>query len=280
MEATIFVSVMLMGLAYPPVIDLHCHVLPGIDDGPATLAESLTLAAELAADGVRRVAATPHVRPDHPGVVISELTARRTELQSAIEAEGIELEVLAGGEVDLVYGLEQDDDDLRALTLGGNARDLLVETPYGTVSALFEEQLFSLTMRGFRILLAHPERNHAFQKNPERLAHLAGRGVLLQVTAGALLSLPRRSAAGRVAAQLVERGLASVLATDAHGGDIKRGLLSEGLEAARELVGPQAAVLVEDAPAAILASRPLPPAPQRQNRRGRFGRRLLRRGLS
>jgi protein-tyrosine phosphatase len=258
------------------VIDLHCHLLPGIDDGPATLAESLTLAAELAADGVRRVAATPHVRPDHPGVVISELTARRTELQSAIEAEGIELEVLAGGEVDLVYGLEQDDDDLRAVTLSGNGHDLLVETPYPPLSSLFEEQLFSLTVRGFRPLLAHPERNRAFQEHSERLARLAGRGVLLQVTADSLLRSPRRSAEGRVAAELVERGLASVLATDAHGRDITRGLLSQGLEAAQELVGPEAAVLVEEAPAAILASRPLPTAPQHDNRRGVFGRRLRR----
>ena len=273
MEATVFVSVMLMGLAYPPVIDLHCHLLPGIDDGPATLAESVALAAELAADGVRSAAATPHVRPDHPGVVRDELAARRVELQGAIDAAGIALQVLPGAEVDLVYGLELSDDELRDLSLGGNGRDLLVETPYGPISDLFEEQLFSLSLRGFRTLLAHPERNRVFQENPERLVGLAARGVLLQVTAEALLRSPRRSGTGRLATELVERGLASVLASDSHGGDIARESLARGLEAAQELVGPQASVLVEDAPAAILAGRPLPALPQRQSRRGLFGRR-------
>jgi protein-tyrosine phosphatase len=258
------------------VIDLHCHLLPGIDDGPATLAESLALAAELAADGIRSAAATPHVHPDHPGVVRDELPARRAELQGAIDAQGIELQVLPGAEVDLAYGLELDDDELRGLSLGGNGRDLLVETPYGPVSGLFEEQVFSLSLRGFRILLAHPERNRAFHENPERLANLVARGVLLQVTAEALLRPPRRSGTGRSAAELVERGLASVLASDSHGGHLSRDPLSGGLRAAQELVGPEARVLVQEAPAAILSGQPLPAPPQRQRRRGRLGRRSRR----
>jgi protein-tyrosine phosphatase len=257
------------------VIDLHCHLLPGIDDGPATMAESLALAADLAADGVRSAAATPHVHPGHPGVVRDELPDRRAELQRAIDAEGIELQVLPGGEVDLAYGLELGDDELRGLTLGGNGRDLLVETPYGPVSDLFEEQLFSMSLRGFRLLLAHPERNGAFQENPERLAGVVARGVLLQVTADALLGSPRRSGSARSAAELVERGLTSVLASDSHGGHVAREPLSGGLRAAQELVGPDARVLVEDAPAAILAGQPLPDPPRGRGRgrRGLFGRR-------
>lgn len=259
------------------MIDLHCHLLPGIDDGPASIAESLALAAELAADGVRKVAATPHVRPDHPDVIPDQLAARRGELQSAVDAEGIALEVVGGGEIDVAYALELSDDDLRTLSLGENGRDLLVETPYGPVSALFEEQLFTLTLRGFRLLLAHPERNPSFHGDVERLTGLAARGVLLQVTAGALLRSARRSDSARLAEELVERGLVGVLATDAHGGDIERESLSEGLRAARELVGPQASVLVEEAPAAILAGAPLPPAPRRPGRRGLVAR-LSRRG--
>lgn len=272
MEATVFVSVMLMELAYWPVIDLHCHLLPGIDDGPGTMAESLELAVALAADGVRSAAATPHVRPDHPDVVGAELADRRAELQGAIDAAGMAFQVLPGAEVDLAYGLELSDDELRVLSLGGSGSALLVETPYGPVSDLFEAQLFSLSLRGFRPLLAHPERNRAFQENPERLAGLTGRGVLLQVTAEALLR-SRRSATGRLATDLVERGLVSVLASDAHGGHIQRESLSQGLAAAKKLVGPGAAVLVEDAPAAIIAGQPPPDPPRREVRRRLFGRR-------
>jgi len=237
------------------------------------MSESLALAAELAAGGVRSVAATPHVRPDYPGVVSGELADRRAELQGAIDAEGLELQVLPGAEVDLAHGLDLSDDELRALSLGANGRDLLVETPYGPVSDLFEEQLFSLSLRGFRVLLAHPERNRTFQENSERLAALAERGVLFQVTAGALLRSPRRSATGRLAAELVEGGLAGVLASDSHGGDISRESLGEGLAAAQELIGPGASVLVEEAPAAIVAGRPLPEPPRRESRRGLFSRR-------
>jgi protein-tyrosine phosphatase len=126
------------------VIDLHCHLLPGIDDGPATLDGSVELAAALAADGVRTVAATPHVRADHPHVVPAELRERREALRRAIAAAGIELEVVGGGELDLARGLEASDHELRHVALGQGGRYLLVETPYAPLSSLFEHQLFDL----------------------------------------------------------------------------------------------------------------------------------------
>ena len=170
-------------------------------------------------------------------------------------------QVLPGAEIDLAYGLELSDDELRVLSLGGSGTALLVETPYGPVTDLFEEQLFSLSLRGFRPLLAHPERNRAFQENPERLAGLTGRGVLLQVTAEALLRSPRRSATGKLATDLVERGLASVLAPTHTAAHSSRVAVSGAVRPAKELVGPRPAVLVEDAPAAILADSRHPTRP-------------------
>jgi protein-tyrosine phosphatase len=262
------------------VIDLHCHILPGIDDGPETTGDALELARWLAADGVRTVAATPHLRDDHPKVRAGELAERCDELTRSVRAAGIDLEVIPGAEVDLVRALEATDEELRLVSYGQRGTDLLLEAPYGPLPTSFEEQIFRLSVRGYRILLAHPERNPSLQRDPARLSELLRTGVLLQVTAGALLPRPIRSRSRELARMLVADGVAHVLASDAHGSRGPRAPLIAGLAEARALVGTYADWMVEQTPAAILAGEPLPQPPaasspvprglrQRLKRRGR-----------
>jgi protein-tyrosine phosphatase len=130
------------------VIDLHCHILPGVDDGPDTLDGALELARELAGAGVRTVAATPHLRDDHPGVRAVELAARCGELTEVLA--GIELEVVPAAEVDVVRALEASDEELRLASFGQRGTDLLLETPYGPLPTSFDDQVFQLSVRGFR----------------------------------------------------------------------------------------------------------------------------------
>jgi len=249
------------------VIDLHAHMLPAIDDGPGDLRAAVALAAAAARDGVQVVAATPHVRPDHPRVRPAELADRVAELQAAIDGAGIALEIVPGGEVDLMRGLDADEDELRLVSLGGHGSDLLVETPYGALPAMFDDLLFRLKRRGYRILLAHPERNASFQQQPQRLGDLVARGVLLQVTAGTLASPAFRSRSRKLALDLVRDGLAHVIATDAHGASGSRPpALSEGVRAAARVAPARAQWMVTDAPAAILAGEPLPPVPDSRRR--------------
>src|SRR5215211_2554130 len=196
------------------MIDLHCHLLPGIDDGPADEREALALAARISADGVRVAAATPHLRPDHPGVVPGELTERTRVLQARLDEQGIRLQIVTAGEADPIWAIEASDEKLRSVSYGQRGTDLLVETPYEPLPTAFEELLFRVSLRGYRVLLAHPERNPTFQADPERLAAVAARDVLLQVTAASLLR-PRRSGTGRLARQLVEAGTAHVLSSAA-----------------------------------------------------------------
>jgi protein-tyrosine phosphatase len=254
------------------VIDLHCHLLPGIDDGPASLDESIELAGQLAGDGVTIVTATPHVRADHPGVVPAELARRTTELQHALVGAGIGLEVRPGGELDLAAGLDASDEELALVSVGQAGQFLLVETPYGTLPPFFEDRLWELSMRDYRILLAHPERNPSFHGDIDRLARLVGRGVATQVTASSLLRPARRSRSAEFAFAAMRAGLVHVLASDAHGGTIERSLLRAGLERARELLGDRAEQLVNDAPAAILAGEDPPQPPSEERTRGLFGR--------
>ena len=257
------------------MIDLHTHLLPGIDDGPADAEGALALARTAAAQGTRTIAATPHLRDDYPDVRPEELGERCAEMGTAIRAAGIDLEVVQGGEAGLMWAVHASDEELRCASYGASGRYLLVESPYGALTATFEQLLLSLADRGYRLLLAHPENNPTFQEEPGRLRALAQRGVLLQVTARSLVRRGRRRPAASLAQSLVRDGLAHVLASDAHsGGSFRPPALAAGVDAAAELVGEKRALwMVEGAPAAILAGEPLPePPPAAPARRGLLAR--------
>ena len=242
------------------VSDLHVHLLPGLDDGPGDESEAVALAADLAADGVRRVATTPHLRADYPDIRPGELAGRVSALQERIQREQIDLELVSGGEVDIQWAVTASDEDLRLVSYGQRGLDLLVETPYGALPAIFEELVRRITERGYRVLLAHPERNHTFQNDPERLARLVEQGILVQVTASALASNHRRSRSRRLARDLLRDGLAHIIASDAHGA-IERAPLSAGVSAAADLAPARARWMVSEAPHAILFGEPLPDPP-------------------
>jgi protein-tyrosine phosphatase len=253
------------------VLDLHCHLLPGIDDGPPDLAESLRLARQAEDEGVRVIAATPHCRDDHPGVVPAELADRCRDLSKQLFDEGVLVRVVPGGEVDLVWGLEASEEDLRLVSYGQKGTDLLLETPYSPLSSHFEDLLFELSLKGYRLLLAHPERNPTFQEDPERILELVSRGHLVQVTASSLTRAPKESRSGRLAHRLVSDGFVHVLASDAHGPAAPgRATLNEGRAIAARLVGRRRARwMVDTAPAAIIAGQPIPkPPPLAPRRRG------------
>jgi protein-tyrosine phosphatase len=243
------------------VIDLHSHVLPGLDDGAADLPEALELAAAAAADGVTTMAATPHLRADHPRVRPAELASQVDHLQREIDRAGIALELIAGGEVDLAWACRASDADLRLVSYGRRESDLLLETPYGHLPGAFESLVRRLRERGFRLLLAHPERSPTFQEEPRRLAALVRDGVLVQVGADSLTQLPRRSRRRRLASRIIGEGLAHVLASDLHGMRVGRApSLSAAVAAADGLAHGRGTWMAAGAPAAILAGEP-PGAP-------------------
>lgn len=242
------------------MIDLHTHVLPGIDDGPPEVGESLELLRIAEGDGSEIVAATPHVRADFPAVRLSEIASRCLALNRALP-EDRDVKVVAGAEVDLSWAQGASAEELALASYRQRGTDVLLETPYGSLPSGFEELLFRISARGFRVLLAHPERNPTFQEDRRRLAALVDRGVLLQVTAGSLASGDKRSRVRRLAHALVEEGLAHVIASDAHSPKLARAPLSAGVAAAARLAPRRARWMVTEVPAAILAGDPIPPAP-------------------
>jgi protein-tyrosine phosphatase len=260
------------------VIDLHVHILPGIDDGPADAEEALELARASVADGVVTVAATPHVRSDHPAVRPAELAQRCARFSAFLEEEAVRLRIVPAGEVDLLWAHGASDEELRLVSYAQRGTYLLLETPYGPLPRSFEDALYNRLVRaGFRVVLAHPERNADFQRDPRRLAELVRRGILLQLTAPALVRAGRRSRSRQLALALIEQGLAHLIASDAHGSSSGRGPeLSRAVAEAARVAPARAEWMVTDAPAAILASEPLPAAPAASAGGRRLGRRLPR----
>ena len=257
------------------MIDIHCHILPGLDDGPADLAGSLALAARAAAAGIETIVATPHIREDHP-FPPSLIPERVAELNAELHAAGSTVRVVGGGELAISRVGDLDDATLHELCLG-DGRYALVESPYTDVGELLEQSLFDLQTRGVRPVLAHPERSPSFIGRGDRMAELAGRGVLMSVTAASLAGRFGSTVRG-FSMELYERGLVHTVASDAH--DTRRRppeLLSAFESLETELPGAleQARWFTTEAPAAMLTGAELPPRPEAPARRGRRG--LLRR---
>ncbi|MBX5474372.1 MAG: capsular biosynthesis protein [Thermoleophilia bacterium] len=245
------------------MIDLHAHVLPGVDDGPATLDASLELLRAAHADGIVRIAATPHVRADFP-TPVAAMERLVAEVNEAARAQGISVEVLPGGELDLAYLEELDDDALRRFGLGGNPRLLLLECPYAGWPLALRDVVFRLAARGFSVVLAHPERNAEVQERPDLLRPLVDAGVLVQLTAASLDGRLGRQAQA-CARALLDDELAHLVASDAHGPSTRAAGLSSAVEALRdEALGRW---LVREVPAALVAGETPPPRPRRRRTR-------------
>ena len=235
-------------------------MLPDIDDGPRTMDGSLDILRAAEEDGIVQLAATPHVRHDWP-TTPEEMELRVAEVREAALEDGIAVEVLPGGELDLAYAESLDDETLRRFGLGGNPNLLLLEFPYVGWPVGLRDFLFRLEVRGYTVVLAHPERNADVQENPERLRGLGG--VWIQLTAASVDGrLGRRNAAA--ARALLDAGLAHLIASDAHAPSIR----AIGMAAAQAAVGdPELGRwLTHEVPRALLAGEPPPPRPARKGR--------------
>jgi protein-tyrosine phosphatase len=207
--------------------DVHLHVLPGVDDGPADLGEALALAADAVADGTTVAVATPHIRPGYV-TDVSELPGRVAELQLALARERIPLELRVGGE--LAHGMVErmSQDELETIAHGPpGARWVLLEAPFFGFGPAFHDAAGELRERGFGVVIGHPERSARLGEDLAPLRH--------EVLYGSALQLNVWTIAGRhgeeardIALRLVREGLASVVASDAHS-DWRQPLLSRAI---------------------------------------------------
>lgn len=235
------------------MIDLHCHLLPGIDDGAVDLPMALEMARMAAADGIHTVACTPHIYPGMYENTADGIRAAIAGLQSELDRQGIALRLVEGADVHLDPDLVGSIRSGRVPTLAGS-RYLLFEPPHHVAPPRFEESVFELMAAGIIPVLTHPERLSWVETHFDMFKRLSERGVWMQVTAGALTGRFGR----RVqywGERFVGEGHCQVLATDAHHPQRRPPLLAEAREAAAVLVGREAAEhMVVTRPAGVVAN--------------------------
>lgn len=235
------------------MIDLHCHILPGIDDGAADIAVSREMARAFVEDGVTHVVCTPHILP---GLYLNrgpQIRDAVQALQGDLEREGIPLALAAGADAhvvpDFVDGLKSGE----LLTLAGS-RYVLVEPPHHVAPVRLEDFFFGLLVAGFVPILTHPERLAWVEQLYPAVQRLVHAGVWMQITAGSLTGAFGRNAR-YWSERLLDEGCVHVLATDAHDVSRRPPILGDGREAAAKRVGSvEAEHLVLTRPGGVLAN--------------------------
>ncbi len=240
------------------MIDLHCHILPGVDDGALDIVDSVAMALEAAGDGVEVVCATPHIRDDHD-VRLEELPARVAALQDELDRRGIGVRIAQGGELAAPAAHRLSAQQLRDVSLDGGGWILLEPGP-GPLEEALGATIELLAERGVRVIVAHPER-HAGADFEDRLRALADRGCLIQWTAE-FVARAQPEDPDALVLRLARDGLVHVLASDAHSSHGGRSMrLSPAFARLREVCAPELVAWIARAPAAILAGEDLRPPP-------------------
>ncbi|MGH8051496.1 MAG: tyrosine-protein phosphatase [Arenimonas sp.] len=248
------------------MIDLHCHILPGIDDGAPTLDVALAMARAAVNDGIKIVACTPHIYPglyDNSKTIIAEAIA---EFELELKRHDIPLTLTIGADTHLAPDLLQGIQQGRIPTLG-HSRFLLLEPPHHVAPPRFEEAVFQLLAAGIVPVITHPERLTWIETHYPKMAALVDAGAWMQITSGSLTGrFGRRPKYW--AERMVDERLVHILATDSHHIDKRPPFLAEGRDAAAQRCGEAEAFnMVDVRPRAILADLPqgqIPALPERQ----------------
>jgi protein-tyrosine phosphatase len=262
------------------MIDLHTHILPGVDDGLNTEDEAVEFARVAQEDGVRTIVATPHCKEGSWDNTRDDILAAVERLRERLDREGVEVRLEPGAEVHLVPELVQRVGDGRALTLGDNGKTLLLELSLSQYPVELENLIFELKLAGLEVLLAHPERIRYFQEDPARYEAVVRGGAFGQITTGSILG-QFGSRAKEYSVELLRKGLVHVLSSDAHDVHRRPPVLSTAFEAIVPLVGAAyARAMTLDVPRALLDGRTpeIPPLEGADLPRKTFFSRFFRRG--
>ena len=171
------------------MIDFHCHILPGLDDGAKDWEESIEMARYLAGQGVTGIVATPHWMEGYYTPEPGEILAKVKLLQGKLSGCGINIKIYPGCEAHISSDLPELVKQGKVLTVNNGGKYLLVELPFREIPMYTDQILFQLQLEGITPVIAHPERNEFFAGEPEKLAAYIQRGYLVQINAGSLLGI-------------------------------------------------------------------------------------------
>ena len=257
------------------MIDIHSHILPGIDDGVKTEDEAVEFARMAEADGIQTIVATPHCKEGFYFNDRDKVHAEVDKLRTRLAAEGVGIRLEPGAEVHICPDLVKRVADGRAPTLLDNGRTLLLELSLSQYPVELENLVFELKLAGLEVVFAHPERIRYFQDDISRYEAVVHQGAIGQITTGSVLGV-FGSEIAEISEEMMVKGLVHVLATDAHNVRGRPPLLSDALEAAIEQVGEaRAMAMVNDAPRALIEGRTPELPPVEAQRGGGFLSRLF-----
>jgi len=227
-------------MAAEPFVDIHCHLLPGIDDGAKDIAESLAMARLAVADGISTIICTPHQCGNYSCNQSDAIRGAVDELQSALMQAEIPLKVLAGADVRIESDLVADLLSGQIVSLGDHRRHILLELPHELYFPL-DGLHANLKAEGITGILSHPERNQGILDRPKLVMPLVESGILMQITAGSLVGTFGEKIQ-KFSEDLLCKGLVHFISTDAHGAKRRRPLLQRAYQRTVELVGEDTAL--------------------------------------
>lgn len=239
------------------MIDLHCHILPGLDDGPDGFEKSLEMAKIARTDGIQIVCATPHTLNSIYLNPTETIRARVIQFRKYLLEHAVNLRLCMGAEAHLSPQLMPALNKGTVATLNGSGKFILLEFPALSIPPGTQNIIFELKMKGITPIIVHPERNIVFQHDMKMLYELLQAGALSQITAMSITG-----AFGDVAQQCAHAFLKQrwvhVIASDAHSADQRPPILSEAVEAAADILEnyDEARRMVRDIPLAILKGLP------------------------
>ena len=218
------------------MIDIHSHILPGLDDGSKSMAETIEIVHQLQEAGFKAIIATPHVLEGRNFLHPAEILAVTEQVCSQVAAAEIQVEILPGAENYIFPDMAKWARDGKLMTLGNAGKYLLVELPMLEIPHYTDQVFFELQVLGLTPVLAHPERNKGLVEEPERILTWANKGILLQVDLRSLGGKYGPQAKG-LAERLLGSDLIHFVGSDAHRVSQREGAYREELRSVQGIVG-------------------------------------------
>jgi protein-tyrosine phosphatase len=236
------------------MIDLHCHILPNLDDGPSSIDESLAMARRAEEDGIRMIVATPHTLNGVYLNPVDDVSKNLSILQEALSQNHIDVTLYPGADVHLCPNMVKQIEAGEAGTINHAKKYIILELPSHTIPSAAKDEIFKLKASGITPIISHPERNAAIHQDSNILYDLICMGALGQVTAMSLTG-DFGLFVQQTAARFINRRLIHIIASDAHSSDGRPPVLSKAVDRAAEILGSdeEAVHMVTTIPAAIIA---------------------------
>lgn len=238
------------------MIDIHCHILPGVDDGAENEQITLAMARQAVSEGITQIVATPHHRNRHWDTPRPSVLQRVASVNELLKQNQIELTVLPGQEPRIFGEMADSDAEFELVTVNDNKKYILVEFPTHHVPRYAQQLFFDLQVKGITPVIVHPERNQEIFDHPEILYSFITDGALSQVTAASLIGVNGKKVKKR-SIQFIENNLAHFIASDAHNVSKRPFLLKKAFQELEKEFGQELSDLFKENAEILIQGNPI-----------------------